>query len=162
MKKILPIFFLLFTAIGVLVYVGAVYASVPVMKIAQLRSVALPQDNEVRVDEGKVASIESFAPLRFTVAAAKDPSSTVVVESRRTVPENFKVGIEVSLVGEYDASRNVLTAYRISTMCPSKYEASKEGAEGGEPAYRTPPGAAPGYSPATPVSAAVPVSRLGN
>jgi cytochrome c-type biogenesis protein CcmE len=159
MKKILPIFFLLFTAIGVLVYVGVVYASVPVMKIAELRNITLPEDNEVRVDEGKVASVESYAPLRFTVAAAKDPSSTLVVESRRTVPENFKVGIEVSVVGEYDASRHVLTAYRVSTMCPTKYEASKEGTANGEPAYRSPPGAAPGY--ALP-SAAVPVSRPGN
>ena len=158
MKKILPIFFLLFTAIGVLVYVGVVYASVPVMKIAELRTITLPEDNEVRVDEGKVASIQSLAPLRFTVAAAKDPSSTLVVESRRTVPENFKVGIEVSVVGEYDGSRRVLTAYRVSTMCPSKYEASKEG---GGPAYATPPGA-PGYAPPALPSAAVPVSRLGN
>ena len=102
----------------------AMTSSVPVLAIHQLR--AAYAGGRVQVDGGQVLAIESLQPLRFTVAPAGNPVAAIQVESERTAPENFKVGIDVSLRGDYDPAANILTAHRISTKCPSKYEASKE------------------------------------
>ena len=112
----------------------------------------------VAVDDGKILSIESTVPLKFTVVQEKNPNIVMLVESPRTVPENFKIDVPVSLQGTFDRSKNLFTAEVIKTQCPSKYEASKK--EGGAmPVYPTgfptaaPPPAPVGSSPAGPSSA---------
>jgi len=132
--KLLVVSAIFLCALGVLVWVGVVDASIPVLKLGQLSSDAYKGGN-VQIDDGKVAAIESYAPLRFTVTAENDSSLSMQVSSPRSVPENFKEGIKVSLRGEYDPKRNSFEAYKISTQCPSRYEATKEVDSTGEGSY---------------------------
>jgi hypothetical protein len=135
-------------AVGVLLWAGIVAASIPIVKIRQLQAEPAEFAGTIQVDDGKVAEIESLAPLRFAVAARSDPTLRLKVESPCSVPDNFTLGREVSIRGEYDASRNLFRAHRVSTQCPSKYEASKDG--GGEYGKEAPAGTA-----APPVPAAL-------
>jgi cytochrome c-type biogenesis protein CcmE len=116
----------------------AVTASMPVLKLRALSTEYT--GGYVRVDDGKIAEIESIEPLRFKVAPESDPGQFIVVESKRTVPENFKIGVDVGLEGEYDSKSNVFTAHRISTQCPSKYEATRDAKEAMEQGGADPTG----------------------
>jgi hypothetical protein len=138
MKKLVIVSLVLVSAIGVLVWVGVEAASIPVVRVAELKGGSHWED-EVRIDDGKVVAIESYSPLTFTVANEKDPSNVLLVASERSVPENFKVGSNVGLRGVYRKDRGLFDAYQISTQCPSKYEASKEAEK-----------AAAGYAPPLP------------
>ena len=115
----------------------AISSSVEVLRIDDLRTAYA--GGKIQVDGGKVLEIASYNPLAFTVCPDGNPDAAIQVVSKRTPPENLKPGIDVSLRGEYDPSTNTLDAYRISTKCPSKYEASKGDGE-------APSGA--GYTPA--------------
>lgn len=125
MKKLVIVTFTLVSAIGVLVWVGVQAASIPVVRVGELKGGA-HWEEEVRIDDGKVVAIASYSPLSFSVASEKDPANVLLVSSERSVPENFKVGSNVGLRGMYRRDRNVFEAYQVSTQCPSKYEASKE------------------------------------
>ena len=116
-------------ALAMILWVGVESASIPVFKIRTL--LADRPTGPVRIDDGKIAEIESLSPLRFKVAPKGDTQNFIWVESPRTVPENFKPDVDVGLEGELDAQTGVFHAYRISTQCPSKYEASKDGAKDG-------------------------------
>jgi hypothetical protein len=112
------------SALVTILWVGVASASIPVFKIrAMLHD---KPTGPLRIDDGKIAEIESLLPLRFKVSPKSDPQTFVWVESKRTVPENFKTDVDVGLEGKYDAKTGVFHAYRISTQCPSKYEASKD------------------------------------
>jgi cytochrome c-type biogenesis protein CcmE len=108
---------------------------IPVMGVARLRTPEYP-GGEVEIKDGQVAAIESISPLKFTIRPRAGNEPQVLVETPRSVPENFKVGIDVGLRGSYDAEKNLFRAYHISTKCPSKYEASKDG-EATESGYRS-------------------------
>src|SRR4029450_9846095 len=122
----------LVAALGVLIGVG-VASAVPRVSLAKLTSE--PVDGDVQIDDGQVVAIESQMPLRFSIATSETSTDVVRVESPRSVPENFKIGTKVHLTGSYDRTKSVFQAYTVSTICPSRYEAAKEGA-----------GAAGGYS----------------
>jgi hypothetical protein len=125
MKKLVIVTFTLVAAIGVLVWVGVQAASIPVVRVGELKGGA-HWEEEVRIDDGKVVAITGYSPLSFSVASEKDPANVLLVTSERSVPENFKVGSNVGLRGIYRRDRNVFDAYQVSTQCPSKYEASKD------------------------------------
>ena len=125
MAKILIVSGIFVTALTVLVWVGIVEASIPVLKLSQLRS-AEYEGGTIRLDEGQVAQIDSLAPLRFTIATKNDPSSTLQVESDAPPPENLKVGIDVGLLGEYNREKQSFRASKVSTRCPSRYQASED------------------------------------
>jgi cytochrome c-type biogenesis protein CcmE len=124
MKKLMIVSLALVASIGVLVWVGVEAASIPVVRIGELKG-GTHGGVDVQVD-GKVVAIESYSPLRFSIASEKDPENILLVTSERSVPENFNVGRNVSLRGEYQKEKSCFDAYRITTQCPSKYEASKE------------------------------------
>ncbi len=115
------------SAVGVLIWQVAA-SMIPVIKIHQLFAEDQP-GGKVQVDNGEIISIESIAPLQFTVGVKQDPETRLLVKSTVTVPENFKVGIPVSLRGTYDTENQIFNAYRITTQCPSRYEATKEAYE---------------------------------
>ena len=131
------------SALATVLWVGVQSASIPVFKIRTLLSDK--PTGPLQIKDGKIAEIESLLPLRFKVSSRSDPGTSVWVESKRTVPENFKLDVDVGLEGEYEAKSRVFKAYRITTQCPSKYEASKDAKK----AYA---GASDGYG----ASAAVP------
>ena len=114
-------------ALTVVLWVAVTSASIPVLKLRTLRTAYT--GGYVRVDDGKIKEIESIDPLRFTVGTEGDLGGHLIVESKRTVPENFKTGVDVGLEGHYDPKRGVFTAERISTQCPSKYEATRAAAQ---------------------------------
>ncbi|MBI4604773.1 MAG: cytochrome c maturation protein CcmE [Planctomycetes bacterium] len=136
MKKILAVCALFLAALGALIGVG-VASAIPVVSVAQLATPEYP-GGTVEVKDGKVAAIESLVPLRFTISRRDGPETeTVRVESPRTVPESFKVGIDVGLRGAYDPGKKLFQAYQVTTKCPSKYEASKDGELGPGAGYPT-------------------------
>jgi cytochrome c-type biogenesis protein CcmE len=124
MNRLVVVSFVLVVALGVLVWVGVLSASIPVLRIAEVKESTKPLD-DVQVD-AKVAAIESTSPLRFWVYSEKDPANRLLVTSERSMPENFRQDMDVSLRGEYRKEDQVFVAYRITTQCPSRYQASKE------------------------------------
>jgi cytochrome c-type biogenesis protein CcmE len=124
MTRLVVVSLIFAAAVGVLIWVGTVQASIPVIRVSEV--LARSPDGYMQVDDGKIVEIASLEPLRFSVAPAKDPAAILWVESRLAPPENFRKDIEVSLRGEYRKDRQTFEATRISTQCPSKYEASKE------------------------------------
>jgi hypothetical protein len=138
------------SALTVLVWAGYTSASIPVLKVHDLRTVYA--GGTVRVTDTKIVSIESDSPLVFRVSPREGALDEVRVVSERTMPENFQVGRDVGLTGDYDRLTNTFTARTITTQCPTKYEASKEGRgeEGpsaGGPSYPGAGGPAPASSP---------------
>lgn len=121
MRKLLAVSVILVVAISLLIWVGIVEASIPVLRLTRLA--ADYRGGTVQVDDGKVAEVESRSPLVFTVSPEGDRSLTLRVESDRIAPENLKSGTGVSIRGTYDPGTGVFHAYRVSTQCPSKYEA---------------------------------------
>lgn len=137
-------------ALGALAWVGLASA-IPVVSVAEVQRPEL-QGQEVEVKEGQVRSILSYAPLRFTVGPRSGAGTTILVETPRPVPENFKLGIDVGLRGVYDLEKQIFAARVVTTKCPSKYEASEDAKKvEGLPGY---PAAAPGVP-----TAALPASR---
>jgi hypothetical protein len=112
-------------ALGTIVAIGLMEASIPVLKLGQLLGGEY-HGGSVHVNESKVLSIESLAPLRFTVTERENSERQMVVESRGMPPDNFAIGRDVGLQGRFDPETRVFHAYRITTQCPSRYEASKE------------------------------------
>jgi cytochrome c-type biogenesis protein CcmE len=127
MTKLLIVSGIFVTALTVLVWVGIVDASIPVLNLSQLDSPDYA-GGSVKVNEGKVKSIHSKYPLRITVEARNDPSSILEVESTVSPPDNLIEGRDVGLMGEYSREKKLFRAYKVTTVCPSKYEASKDGA----------------------------------
>lgn len=117
-----------FFAVGTLLYVSIREGAIPVLRIDQIRGSDY-QGGECRVDDGKLAAIKrQVDPLRFVVQS--EAGGTLIVESRRHPPDNFKIGNPVGLRGFYDRDRNVFVASHITTACPTKYE---PGGPGGAP-----------------------------
>ncbi len=153
------------SAVGVLFWQVAA-STIPVIKINQLFADDYhdgpSRGAKVQVDNGEITSIESIAPLQFTVGVKHDPETRLMVNSTVTVPENFKVGVPVSLRGTYDPNTKLFHAYRITTQCPSRYEATKEAYEAaGATRYEGVSGdstAKPALEPVT-VPATVPATR---
>ncbi len=125
MKKLLVVAVIFLSALSALIWVG-VASAIPIVSVAELNTPQFAQ-GEVEIKDGQVQAIESFAPLRFTVASRSGAGPQILVESPRTVPENFKIGIDVGLRGSFDHKKRLFHAYQVTTKCPSKYEASKDG-----------------------------------
>ena len=142
MRKLFIVSGIFVVALVVLVWVGVAGASMPVLTVSQIDTPSYT-GGKVQLDGGKVARIDSYTPLVFAVAPEGDPSRLVLVRSKSIAPENFKEGSKVSLRGEYDRKSREFTAYKISTQCPSRYEATKE-AESAGAAYGEPGGKAAG------------------
>ena len=127
MKKLVIVSAIFAAALAVLIWVGVVQASIPVLRPEQLIGAqSTYEGGPVQLDGGKIASIESYTPLKFTVASDKNPSLIIRVHSERLAPENFKEGIKVSLRGQFDRSKGLFVADKVSTQCPSRYEAASE------------------------------------
>jgi hypothetical protein len=115
-------------AIGILIWLGV--ETIPVVAIQELQ--ARTDIDVCRIDDGVIHSIERPAdPLEFTIRSESRPDLLLAVRTPRTQPDNFKVGIKVSVKGRFDAKEKRFLADELMTKCPSRYEASKMPAEGG-------------------------------
>ena len=138
-------------AAGTLVSLGVLSKGIPVLKVSDLfaAETSPEPDQTIRVDNGKIVSIEAMTPsLRFHYANDKDPSKVILVESSRNPPENFRPGIGASIKGTYDAQGKVFKAYQVSTNCPSRYDPKEELKKIDQ--QQKAGGAAPAYQEATP------------
>ncbi|MEE3180274.1 MAG: cytochrome c maturation protein CcmE [Planctomycetota bacterium] len=138
-------------AAGTLVSLGVLSKGIPVLKVSDLFAAETkPEPGQtVRVDNGKIVSIEAMTPsLRFHYANDQDPSKVILVESSRNPPENFRVGIGASIKGTYDTDGKVFKAYQVSTNCPSRYDPKEELKKIDQ--QQKVDGAAPAYQEATP------------
>jgi len=138
-------------AVAVLLWVGVNSASIPDVQLRQLLSAGMTE--RVHVKDGQLAEIKSVQPLEFVVCGRDDPLARVLVRTERTIPENFKQGIDMGLEGHYDPDAKVFTAEIITTKCPSRYEAT-ESAESAAP-Y----GASAGAGAADPFATAEPYGQ---
>ncbi len=127
-------------AVGVLIW-QAFSSMVPVLTVNQVLSEEYT-GGMVQVDGGKIIAIEGLAPLKFTVGIPSDEASRITVVSTQPVPENFKVDLDVSIRGEFDQAAGVFHATRVTTKCPSRYEASEAVYEGGTEYAPAPSGTA--------------------
>ena len=117
-----------FLAVGTLLVIGVRAGSISHYKIHELTSSAYGGE-ECRLDGATIASIESrSAPLRFTIRS--ESGDTLVIESRRHPPDNFKIGNGVGLRGYYRGEKQVFDANDVTTACPSKYEGAEAKANG--------------------------------
>lgn len=161
MQKILIVSVIFIAALGTLLWVG-VASAIPELSVTEVlaeqplvNGAQRGEDSPCQVKDGKVLAIESLAPLRFSVASRYDPTRVLSVTSDRSVPDNFRVGIDVGLRGTYQREKGVFEAYRVTTKCPSKYEASKDGMGG----YEEPQaGSASGSDAPSPAPTAVPTT----
>ncbi len=64
---------------------------------------------------------QSSEGLHFTVVDKEDPSKTVPVVYRGSVPDQFKVGREVVLTGKLENGTFVARNDSLVTLCPSKF-----------------------------------------
>ena len=79
------------------------------------------------VDNGQIVAIESLSPnLVFKYATEQQPEESIRVESSRSPPENFRVGIGASIKGTFDPQTRSFKAYQVSTNCPSRYDPKEE------------------------------------
>ena len=135
--KLVVIGLVFLSAVGALVWVGIVEGSIPVLQVHQLK--AQPPSGRCRVDEAVIESIESARmPVRFTMRADGQGGQVLPVELNSPAPDNFKVGIPVSVLGTYDAKMGIFRAEKATTKCPSIYKAAGE-ATGEAKAYKPSP-----------------------
>jgi cytochrome c-type biogenesis protein CcmE len=64
---------------------------------------------------------QSSEGLHFTVVDKEDPSKTVPVVYRGSVPDQFKVGREVVVTGKLENGTFVARNDSLVTLCPSKF-----------------------------------------
>jgi cytochrome c-type biogenesis protein CcmE len=74
-------------------------------------------------DAGKLAL--TAEGVRFLVEDQDDPSKKVWVQYRGTVPDTFKDGREIVVVGKMDGDTFVGERNTLLTKCPSKFDAKK-------------------------------------
>ena len=121
------------------VFLGALAAliwfgidTIPVLKVGEV--LAGGHTGPCRIDDGVIHSIEHpGGPLEFTIRSDASPGALLAVETKLSPPDNFKIGYKVSVRGTYDPAGKKFHAEELMTKCPSRYEASKTPAEGGEP-----------------------------
>ena len=124
MKLLVP-FVLIAGGLIALVTMGIVQGGIPEIQVHELLSGDY-SGRKVKV-HGKIARIEKETrPLVFEVCDKLDASKVIRVEVDDVRPDLFKVGNDVAVEGALDGP--LFNGTKIYTKCPSKYEASKEGA----------------------------------
>jgi cytochrome c-type biogenesis protein CcmE len=83
---------------------------------------------------------QSPAGLRFLVRDKKDPTKTVAVLYRGTVPDTFKAGREVVVTGTLQGRTFVAERNGLTTLCPSKFQAKAAAGSGRAPGAGAPAG----------------------
>ncbi|MDA1191324.1 MAG: cytochrome c maturation protein CcmE [Candidatus Poribacteria bacterium] len=84
----------------------------------------------VQVDGIVLEGSEQFDPtvpeLRFKIRDMENTVSVAVVYREGLKPDSFKEGQGVVVDGQYDPHTKTITAVKLMTKCPSKYEANPD------------------------------------
>jgi cytochrome c-type biogenesis protein CcmE len=75
------------------------------------------------VPDDAVAQARSDAGYTFVVADKENPASTVTVQYRGTVPDQFKSGREIVVTGTMENGTFVAKRDSLLALCPSKFTA---------------------------------------
>lgn len=73
-----------------------------------------------RVLEGTIARDD--AGVHFEIQDLSGASDTVKVDFAGQMPNTFDAGVDVVVVGKYQAEQGLIAADELQTKCPSKYE----------------------------------------
>ena len=68
-----------------------------------------------------------FMGVSFFLADKDQPSQTIRVDFRGTVPDTFKPGAEVIVEGGVNPASGAFAATTLMTKCPSKYQKENRG-----------------------------------
>ncbi len=111
--------------VGWLAYAGFSENSIYFLNVSEARA-ATPESMRAARLFGTVAA-DGITPAQdgpgvsFALQDKDDPSQTLLVRYRGTVPDNFKAGAEVIVEGRMNADRS-FAAKILMTQCPSKYQ----------------------------------------
>jgi cytochrome c-type biogenesis protein CcmE len=73
-----------------------------------------------RVLDGTIARDD--AGVHFTIQDLSGKADTVKVDFSGQMPNTFDAGVDVVVVGKYEAAQGLIAADELQTKCPSKYE----------------------------------------
>jgi cytochrome c-type biogenesis protein CcmE len=73
-----------------------------------------------RVLDGTIARDD--AGVHFTIQDLSGKADTVEVDFSGQMPNTFDAGVDVVVVGKYEAAQGLIAADELQTKCPSKYE----------------------------------------
>lgn len=111
--------------VGWLAYAGFSENSIYFLNVSEAKA-ATPESMRAARLFGTVApegivSAQDGPGVSFALQDKDDPSQTLLVNYRGTVPDNFKAGAEVIVEGRMNADKS-FAAKILMTQCPSKYQ----------------------------------------
>jgi cytochrome c-type biogenesis protein CcmE len=117
--------------VGYLVFSGLSQNSVYFLNVAE--ALAMPAEKVGQARLFGTVSADEIVPdpaamgVDFTVLDKDDPTKSIRVKYRGTVPDTFKPGVEVILEGSFKSGASHFEATTLLTKCPSKYEKNEKG-----------------------------------
>ncbi|GAB6113514.1 cytochrome c maturation protein CcmE [Desulfomicrobium escambiense] len=119
------------TGVGYLIFSGLSQNSVYFLNVSEALAMPAEKLTQARLF-GNVAAEDivrdpASMGVDFTVQDKDDPTKTIRVTYRGTVPDTFKAGVEVILEGRFKAGAKQFEATTLLTKCPSKYEKNEKG-----------------------------------
>lgn len=119
------------TGVGYLVFSGLSQNSVYFLNVSEALAMPAEKLTQARLF-GTVAPEDivrdpSSMGVAFNVQDKDDPSKSIRVNYRGSVPDTFKEGVEVILEGSFKDGPRQFEATTLLTKCPSKYEKNEKG-----------------------------------
>lgn len=119
------------TGVGYLVFSGLSQNSVYFLNVSEALAMPAEKLSQARLfgtvaAEGIVRDPASMG-VAFNVQDKDDPSKSIRVNYRGSVPDTFKEGVEVILEGSFKEGTRQFEATTLLTKCPSKYEKNEKG-----------------------------------
>jgi cytochrome c-type biogenesis protein CcmE len=119
------------TGVGYLVFSGLSQNSVYFLNVSEALAMPAEKLSQARLfgtvaAEG-IARDPSSMGVAFNVQDKDDPSKSIRVNYRGSVPDTFKEGVEVILEGSFKDGARQFEATTLLTKCPSKYEKNEKG-----------------------------------
>lgn len=117
--------------VGYLVFSGLSQNTVYFLNVSEALAMPAEKLSQARLfgtvaADGIVLDPSSMG-VAFNVQDKDDPSKSIRVNYRGTVPDTFKAGVEVILEGSFKAGPGQFEATTLLTKCPSKYEKNEKG-----------------------------------
>ena len=117
--------------VGYLVFSGLSQNTVYFLNVSEALAMPAEKLSQARLfgtvaADGIVLDPSSMG-VAFNVQDKDDPSKSIRVNYRGTVPDTFKAGVEVILEGAFKPGANQFEATTLLTKCPSTYEKNEKG-----------------------------------
>jgi cytochrome c-type biogenesis protein CcmE len=117
--------------VGYLVFSGLSQNSVYFLNVSEALAMPAEKVGQARlfgtVSPADIVRDPAAMGVAFHVLDKDDPTKSIRVNYRGTVPDTFKPGVEVILEGAFKADASQFEATTLLTKCPSKYEKNENG-----------------------------------